>query len=59
MGENYFASPTLALYGFVLLMAAISYTVLQQLIIKTNGKDSLLSVAVGKDLKGKFLLYFI
>jgi len=61
MGENHFAYSTLALYGFVLFMAAISYTILQQMIIKTNGKDSLLSIAVGKDLKGKIsiVLYVI
>ncbi|MDQ3020943.1 MAG: TMEM175 family protein [Bacteroidota bacterium] len=58
MGENHFAYSTLALYGFVLFMAAVSYTILQQMIIKTNGKDSLSSIAVGKDLKGKISIVF-
>jgi uncharacterized membrane protein len=41
------------LYGFVLLMAAIAYWVLQQLIIAAQGPDSLLKKAVGNDWKGK------
>lgn len=53
MGENHFAPSTLSLYGVILLMAAIAYTILQFSIIKTNGKDSLLSNAIGKDKKGK------
>ena len=61
MGENSFASSTLALYGAVLLMAAIAYYILQNAIIAKNGKDSLLSVALGKDLKGKIspVLYIL
>ncbi|MEP7145722.1 MAG: TMEM175 family protein [bacterium] len=53
MGENHFAPNTLALYGVILLMAAVAYIILQHFIIATNGKDSLISNAVGKDLKGK------
>ena len=53
MGENNFAPQTLALYGAVLLMAALAYYLLQLAIISRNGKDSLLSKAVGSDLKGK------
>jgi len=61
MGENSFAPSTLALYGIVLLMAAIAYYILQKAIIAKNGKDSLLSVALGNDLKGKIspVLYTI
>lgn len=58
MGENHFAPSTLSLYGVIFLMSAIAYTILQFTIIKTNGKDSLLSNAIGKDKKGKISLLF-
>jgi len=53
IGENHFSAAPMALYGFVLLMAGIAYYILQSLIIKNEGKNSLLAKAVGKDLKGK------
>lgn len=53
MGENHFAAMPTAIYGFILLMAAISYYILQQLIIRADGKDSVLKRAVGSDWKGK------
>jgi uncharacterized membrane protein len=53
MGENHFAATPAALYGVVLLMAAIAYWLLQQLIIASQGPDSLLKKAVGGDWKGK------
>ncbi len=53
MGENSFSPATLALYGIVLFFAAIAYFILQTVIIKTQGKDSLLAKAVGRDIKGK------
>jgi uncharacterized membrane protein len=53
VGENHFAPAPMALYGVVLLMAAIAYFVLQQTIITCHGVDSLLAKAVGRDLKGK------
>ena len=53
MGENYFAAAPTALYGVVLLMAAIAYVVLQRTIIGAQGPDSLLHTAVGRDFKGK------
>jgi uncharacterized membrane protein len=53
MGENHFASMPSALYGLVLLMAAIAYWVLQQTIIATEGPNSVLKSAVGGDWKGK------
>ena len=61
MGENHFAPLPTALYGVILLMAAIAYFILQFRIIKTHGKDSLLAKAVGKDIKGKIspILYLI
>src|SRR5690242_8880312 len=53
MGENHFAPAALALYGIVLLMAALAYTLLQHAIIVYHGRDSVLAEAVGNDLKGK------
>jgi uncharacterized membrane protein len=53
MGENHFAAGPSALYGFVLLMAAVAYWILQQLIIASQGPDSILKKAVGGDWKGK------
>jgi uncharacterized membrane protein len=61
MGENHFAPATMALYGAVLLMAAVAYLILQNAIIACHGVDSLLAKAVGRDLKGKLspVLYAI
>lgn len=61
MGENSFKSIPMALYGIILLMAAISYFVLQRQIIKTHGTDSILARAIGKDYKGKIspILYTV
>ncbi len=56
MGENHFAAWPTALYGVVLLMAALSYTVLQTMIIRAEGPDSLLARAVRADWKGKLSL---
>jgi uncharacterized membrane protein len=53
MGENHFAATPTAVYGCVLLMAAVAYYILQQFIIASQGKDSMLRKAVGKDWKGK------
>jgi uncharacterized membrane protein len=53
MGENHFAAAPSALYGVVLLMAAIAYYALQQLIIASHGHDSVLRRAVGRDWKGR------
>lgn len=53
MGENHFAKMPLALYGIILLMAAIAYYILQSRIISNHGQDSILARAIGKDIKGK------
>ena len=53
MGENHFAAAPAALYGVVMLMAAIAYWILQQTIISAEGPDSLLKKAVKGDWKGK------
>jgi len=61
MGENHFAAVPSAVYGVVLLMAAIAYYILQQLIIASQGPDSLLKKAIGGDWKGKLspILYAV
>lgn len=53
MGENHFDPVPMALYGVILLMAAIAYFILQNRIIANHGPESILSKAVGRDLKGK------
>src|SRR5207247_9731961 len=59
MGENHLAATPTAVYGCVLLMAAIAYYILQRAIIARQGRASLLAQAIGKDWKGKLspLLY--
>ena len=61
MGENHFAALPTAVYGLVLLLAAISYTVLQTTIVAHQGPASKLASALGRDLKGKIsmLLYLV
>lgn len=61
MGENRSGAVPSALYGVVLLMAAIAYWVLQQTIIAAEGPDSVLKKAVGTDWKGKTspILYLV
>jgi uncharacterized membrane protein len=53
MGENHFAPGPTALYGVALLAPAISWVVMQRVIISAQGKDSALRRALGRDLKGK------
>jgi uncharacterized membrane protein len=56
MGENHLAPMTAAVYGFVMLMAAIAYVILQTTIIASHGPDSKLAAAVRRDVKGKISL---
>jgi len=53
MGEHHFSSAPSALYGGVLLMAAVAYYILQSLIVAEQGTDSKLAAAIGRDIKGK------
>jgi len=53
VGENHFAPTPTAIYGLVLLMAAIAYYILQRAIILQQGPNSLLAAAIGTDWKGK------
>jgi uncharacterized membrane protein len=61
IGENHLAPVPTAVYGFVLMMAAIAYYILERAIIARQGRESLLGSAVGGDWKGKLspALYFI
>ena len=51
-GENQFAKFPVAAYSFILLMAGVAYFILSRTIISVHGKDSILSTAIGRDLKG-------
>jgi uncharacterized membrane protein len=53
MGQNHLSSIPTAAYGCVLLMAAISYWMLQRAIIRHQGTASVLASAIGADWKGK------
>jgi len=61
MGENHFSPNSMVLYGTTLLMAAIAYFILQQTIINSQGVNSILAEAIGKDFKGKIspILYVL
>jgi uncharacterized membrane protein len=61
MGENHFAALPTALYGFVLLMAAVAYYLLVLAILAHHGHDSRVATAIGRDFKGKVsvLLYVV
>ncbi len=52
-GENRFAASPVALYGIVMLGAAIAYFILTRALINLHGKDSVLAAAMGRDFKGK------
>ncbi len=56
MGENGVSTWPIALYGLVLLFAAIAYTLLTRALIALHGKDSILATAVGRDFKGNISL---
>jgi len=56
MGENQFAPTTVALYGVVLFMAALSYTILVRFLVGHHGKDSTIAAAIGSDVKGNVSL---
>ncbi len=59
MGENHAAPLPTAVYGLILLLAAIAYTVLQVCIVKHDKEENaLLAAAIGSDLKGKISLAF-
>ncbi len=57
MGEHHPEPLPTAIYGVVLLLAAIAYLVLQTCIIRSEGPSSRLALAVGKDFKGKLSVF--
>jgi uncharacterized membrane protein len=61
MGENHFEPLPVAVYGGVLLMSAIAYTILLRVLVAADGPGSKLAAAIGNDLKGKIsgLLYLV
>jgi uncharacterized membrane protein len=56
MGQNHFAPIPTAVYGTVLLMAAVAYTILKEVLVVAQGPGSRLEAALGSDLKGKVSL---
>ena len=61
MGETQFATGPVALYGIVLLLAAVAYLILTRALIALHGRDSVLATALGRDVKGKasVVLYLV
>lgn len=58
MGESEFASTPTALYGIVLMLASLSYYLLQRAILVQHESDSPFVTAIGKDLKGRLSPFF-
>ena len=58
MGENRFAAWPVALYGVVMLGAAVAYFILTRALIALHGRDSVLATALGRDRKGKISMVF-
>lgn len=52
MGENHFAALPTALYGAVLLGAAVAYSIMVRILLRHHGGESVLARAIGSDLKG-------
>lgn len=61
LGENHLDATPAAAYGFVLLMAAVAYHILQRALLAADGQASPLAEALGRDWKGKLspVLYFL
>lgn len=53
MGENHFAAMPVAVYGVVLVFAAIAYFILTRALLRIHTPDSTLAIALGRDFKGK------
>jgi len=58
MGQNHFASLPAALYGGILLCAAIAYYILTRTLLSIHAADSMLATALGDDFKGKISIVF-
>ena len=61
MGENNFSAVPAAMYGVVLLLAAIAYFILTRALLAIHTRDSVLATALGRDFKGKIsiVIYFV
>ena len=55
-GETGFAATPVAIYGVVLLMAGLAYTLLVRALIARHGEGSVLATAIGRDFKGNISL---
>ncbi len=53
LGEHPFATAPVALYGVVLLMSAVTYSILVATLRRHEGPQSTLALALGGDFKGK------
>ena len=53
VGENNFAAWPVALYGLVLVCAALAYVILTRALIALHGQQSTLATALGRDFKAK------
>lgn len=58
MGENPFSFGPTVLYGLTLLFAAIAYFILSRALTIQHGKNSILAIALGRDIKGKLSVAF-
>lgn len=52
MGVNHYAPLPIAIYGCVLLMAAVAYAIFVRMLVAAEGGDSLVAQAIGRDMKG-------
>lgn len=61
MGENYFSSIPVALYGFVLFMTGFAYYMLSNTLIRQHSENSILADSLGRNQKGKIsvVVYFL
>jgi uncharacterized membrane protein len=56
LGENTFQPWPVALYGLLLLLAAIAYFILTKILIAHHGSGSTLAASIGADRKGTLSL---
>ena len=61
MGENFLAPIPTAVHGATLVMPAVAYYLLQKAIIRKQGPNSVLAIALGSDIEGKIspILYVL
>jgi uncharacterized membrane protein len=56
LGETHLATLPVAVYGGLLFMSAIAYTILMVMLVRHEGPESALARAMGGDVKGKLSL---